>query len=78
MSPKELDDRIKRVLQGDFEVAKHALEIYEAQPACCRMVSDSLIRRSVGHATPVSLGMVETSRYVWRCPTCNRCVLDQS
>lgn len=78
MTAGDLDERILEHLRMDAEAAAATLAAYEARASCCRMVSVSLIRQTVGQASPRSLGMEQTGRYTWHCPKCNRCVLDES
>jgi hypothetical protein len=78
LAKEELDSRINALLAEEVSHAERVLAAYNAAPSCCRMVNDSLIRRTVRQASPAELGMVESPRYVWRCPTCKRCVLDKS
>lgn len=78
MNAKELDERIIEKLTLDVKTAQCILENYESSPNCCRMANDYFIRSTVGSASPSDLGMKQTGRYKWSCPTCNRCVLDES
>ena len=78
MNAKELDEKILKYLRKKIKFAESEFQSYLEACSTCRMASDYLIRETTGAATPGELGMKQTGSYTWYCPTCNRCVLDES
>ena len=78
MKKEELDKKIIAYLEARVANATAYLKDYMERPKCCRMANDSLIRETVGHASPSDLDLVEKPVYVWKCATCGRCAKDDS
>lgn len=75
---EDLDAKILAKLQANVEAAQKRLASYLSACPTCRMLSDSLIRETVGTFMIQDSGMIirridkyDSAAY---CPTCNSCM----